>query len=94
MKGLTAKEYLEDSGQSYIWPEDERELIAEIIESYHQEKLKESKVSDEDIDWVNLRGEYFLNHVSRNLNPGIPKVTTHPHNLFEWFKERLTNNKQ
>lgn len=36
-----------------------------------------------------LREEFFKKHVSHKTTDGIPVVSTHPHNLFEWFKENM-----
>ena len=34
-----------------------------------------------------LREEFFEKHTE--TKDGIPKVITHPHNLYEWFKENI-----
>ena len=36
-----------------------------------------------------LRNKFFKEHTYKCEN-GIPKVITHPHNLFEWMYEQLT----
>jgi hypothetical protein len=41
------------------------------------------------INYKQLREAYFNEHVSTKTYDGIPVVATHPHNLFEWFKEEL-----
>ena len=36
-----------------------------------------------------LRKEFFKVHTYKDKNR-IPRVVTHPHNLFEWFYKQLT----
>ena len=36
-----------------------------------------------------LRQEFFKVHTYKDKNR-IPRVVTHPHNLFEWFYKQLT----
>ena len=36
-----------------------------------------------------LRNKFFKEHTYKCEN-GIPRVITHPHNLFEWMYEQLT----
>ena len=36
-----------------------------------------------------LREDFFKEHVSHKTSDGIPVVSTHPHNLFEWFKDKM-----
>lgn len=36
-----------------------------------------------------LRDEFFDQHVCYKTTDGIPIVSTHPHKLFEWFKEKI-----
>ena len=42
------------------------------------------------IDFKQLREDFYNEHVSRKTTDGIPVVCTHPHNLFEWFKNEIT----
>lgn len=36
-----------------------------------------------------LRDEFFKKHVKHKTTDGIPVISTHPHNLFEWFKDKM-----
>lgn len=35
-----------------------------------------------------IREEFFNLHTKKDQD-GIPRIITHPHNLFEWFKDRI-----
>jgi hypothetical protein len=41
------------------------------------------------MDKKELRDKFFKEHTYKCEN-GIPRVVTHPHNLFEWMYEQLT----
>lgn len=41
------------------------------------------------MDKKELRNKFFKEHTYKCEN-GIPRVITHPHNLFEWMYEQLT----
>jgi len=46
------------------------------------------------INWKELRIDYFNECVNNTPPLGsvtIPKIDMHPHNLFEWFKTKITN---
>jgi len=46
------------------------------------------------INWKKLRIDYFDECVNNTPPLGsvtIPKIDMHPHNLFEWFKTKITN---
>jgi len=41
------------------------------------------------IDFKEMRKNFFKEHTSTDSFLHIPKVITHPHNLFEWFKAEI-----
>jgi hypothetical protein len=41
------------------------------------------------IDFKEIRKNFFKEHTSTDSFLHIPKVITHPHNLFEWFKAEI-----
>ena len=51
----------------------------------------------EKTDWKQLREDFFKDCVITERNRGgtdfikqIPKVNMHPHNVFEWFKTKIS----
>lgn len=42
-------------------------------------------------DWVKLREEYFNDCVDKYPPNTIPRIILAPHDMFEWFKIKLTN---
>jgi hypothetical protein len=45
-----------------------------------------------DVDWKKLRDEYFDEHVQKDTG-GYIHITTPAHDLFEWFKSKLSASK-
>lgn len=69
----------------------ESDLIDSLTIDYEMAEryLEETTNAASPIQVQELREGFFKEHVSSKTTDGIPVVTTHPHNLFEWFKPHL-----
>ena len=45
------------------------------------------KDCENNIDWKRLRDDFFDEHTS--IHKGIPFITTAPHDLFNWLKNKI-----
>jgi len=68
---------------------DQKCMRGEISYSRKVELINEIANKTRDLDFKQLRDAYFKEHVSHKTTDGIPRICTHPHNLFEWFKAEL-----
>ena len=57
------------------------------MQELQQENERLRSIIDSKPDYKQLREEYFNEHVDKAGD--IPKIKTHPHNLFEWFKSKM-----
>lgn len=69
---------------------DVPKMITDKKQVSYADWLEHYVINNIDIDFDALRIEYFKEHVSHKTTDGIPVVCTHPHNLFEWFKNKLS----
>ena len=86
----TAKQFLADNS---IYDELDRdkfsyEKVVGLLKEYHSEP-QPTTLSEERIDWKQLREDYFKECVTSPTG-GLIKIELSPHNLFEWFKAALS----
>jgi hypothetical protein len=55
------------------------------MEKYHEEERELLKSS---IDWKHLREEFFSEHTEKDTG-GFIHITTAPHDLFMWFRNKI-----